>query len=168
MQNIYLTGFMGTGKTAVGKGLSEELGLAFVDIDDLITRKEKRSINQIFTQSQEPYFRKIEAEILREVSSKENQAVSCGGGIVLNEQNIILMKQTGKMICLSAAPEAIFERIKNDTHRPLLQVAEPLAMIRGLLTQRRPYYEQADFMIDTSGISVKETVREIIDKIILA
>ena len=163
MKNIYLTGFMGTGKSAAGRELAQRLNLELVDIDDLIVRKENRSINDIFSQSGEPYFRKIENAILKEVSLKEDQVVSCGGGIVLNPENTALMKQTGRLVCLSAHPEVIFERVKRHTHRPLLQVADPLARIRELLTLRKPYYERAEFVIDTSEISIIEVVKKILD-----
>mgnify|MGYP001610778090 CR=1 FL=1 len=170
MRNIYLTGFMGTGKSAVGRELAKRLNLRLADIDDLIVGKEKRSINDIFSQNGEPYFRKVESETLKEVSLKENQTVSCGGGIVLNPENTALMKQTGRLVCLSARPEVIFERVKRHTHRPqghrpLLQVADPLAKIRDLLASRKPYYEQAEFVIDTSEISVKEVVDKILELI---
>lgn len=156
---------MGTGKSAVGRELAKRLNLRLVDIDALIVSKEKRSINDIFSQNGEPYFRKIESATLKEVSLKEDQVVSCGGGIVLNPENTALMKQTGRLICLSARPEVIFERIKRRTHRPLLQVADPLAIIRELLDQRRTYYEQAEFVIDTSEISVKEVADKILELI---
>src|SRR3989338_8534962 len=124
MKNIYLTGFMGTGKSAVGRELAQRLNLELVDIDDLVVRKENRSINDIFSQNGEPYFRKVESQVLQEVSARENQVVSCGGGIVINPDNIVLMKKSGKLVCLSARPEVIFERVKRHTHRPLLQVAD--------------------------------------------
>ena len=165
MRNIYLTGFMGTGKSAVGRELAKRLNLRLVDIDDLIVRKEKRSINDIFSQNGEPYFRKVESQVLKEVSEQENQVVSCGGGIVLNPENTALMKQTGRLVCLSARPEVIFERVKRHTHRPLLQVADPLVKIRELLAARKPYYEQAEFVIDSSEIPIKEVVDKILELI---
>lgn len=165
MRNIYLTGFMGTGKSAAGRELAKILNLELVDIDDLIVRKEKRSINDIFSQSGEPYFRKVESQVLKEVSEQENQVVSCGGGIVLNPENTALMKQAGRLVCLSALPEVIFERVKRRTHRPLLQVADPLSRIRELLTLRKPYYERAEFVIDTSDLSISEVVQKILELI---
>ena len=165
MQNIYLVGFMGTGKTAVGQVLAKTLGLYFFDLDDIIAQKEKRSINEIFNQSGEPYFRQVEGEVLKEVSLKNSQVISCGGGIVINPKNIAVMKQTGKVICLSARPEAIYQRIKGDTSRPLLEVADPKARIKELLDARRPFYEKADFMIDTSDRPIEEVSREIMQKI---
>lgn len=156
---------MGTGKSAVGRELAKRLKFRLVDIDALIVQKEKRSINDIFSQSGEPYFRKVESATLKEVSLKEDQVVSCGGGIVLNPENTALMKQTGRLVCLSARPEVIFERVRRHTHRPLLQVADPLAKIQELLAARKPHYEQAEFVVDSSEISVKEVADKILELI---
>ncbi len=156
---------MGTGKSAVGRELAKRLNLRLVDIDALIVQKEKRSINDIFSQSGEPYFRKVESATLKEVSLNEDQVVSCGGGIVLNPENTALMKQTGRLVCLSARPEVIFERVRRHTHRPLLQVADPLAKIQELLAARKPHYEQAEFVVDSSEISVKEAADKILELI---
>ena len=165
MRNIYLTGFMGTGKTAVGRRLSRELGLELMDIDDLILKKEGRSINDIFADSGEPYFRKAEKEALKEVAAKSGRVAACGGGIVIDPENIATMKQTGRLICLSARPEVILERTKRHSHRPLLNVLDPLAKIKELLEARRPYYEKAEFTVDTSDLSVGEVVQKIISAV---
>ena len=165
MQNIYLVGFMGTGKTAIGKELAIALGLCFVDIDDLIVGREKRSINDIFSQAGETYFRKVEKEALKEISAVAGQVISCGGGIVIDPQNIAVMKETGKLICLSASPEVILERVKKGSHRPILNVNDQRSKIAELLKGRRPYYERADFVIDTSSLNVKEVVGSILELI---
>lgn len=165
MQNIYLVGFMGTGKTAAGRELAKGLKFEFVDLDDLIVRKEKRTIAEIFSQDGEPYFRKVEKETLKEISSQENQVVSCGGGIVLDPENIALMKQSGRLIALTARPEVIFERSKKGVHRPLLNVANPLSRIIELLNIRKPYYEKADALIDTSDLSVRQVAENILELI---
>src|SRR3989304_5077205 len=120
MRNIYLTGFMGTGKTSVGREIALMLDLKFIDLDELIVKNEGRSINDVFAKNGEPYFRKIEKETLKEVSQGAGQVVSCGGGIVIDPENITIMKQSGRFIALFARPEVIFERIKKETHRPLL------------------------------------------------
>jgi shikimate kinase len=156
---------MGTGKTAVGKELAKSLKFKFVDIDDLIVRKEKRAINDIFNQSGEPYFRKVEKERLKEITSQKNQVVSCGGGIVIDQDNIALMKQAGRLISLTARPEVIFERTKKGVHRPLLNVADPLNRITELLRARKPYYERADASIDTSDLSVRQVAENILELI---
>ena len=163
MRNIYLVGFMGTGKTAVGRALAKKLKVQLVDIDDLIVKKENRSINDIFSQSKEPYFRKLEQETLREIALGNGQVVACGGGIVINPDNIAIMKKSGTMIGLTARPEIIYERIKRASHRPLLKVADPQEKIKELLALRKPYYEQAHVVIDTSSLSVQEVAQHIVD-----
>ncbi|MDD5432710.1 MAG: shikimate kinase [Candidatus Omnitrophica bacterium] len=162
MKNIYLVGFMATGKSSVGKELAERKGWQFVDLDDLIELKEKRRISDIFTKEGEAYFRKIEKETLKEVSKEKKFVVACGGGIVINEENIKIMKETGFMVCLSASPEAILKRTSGCAHRPLLNVKDPKKQIDLLLKLRAPYYCKADKTIDTSRLSIKEVVNKII------
>lgn len=163
MQDIYLVGFMGTGKTAVGRYLAKSLGLELVDIDDLIIKKEGRGISDIFAQSGEPYFRKAEKGALREVAAKTRQVVDCGGGIVIDPENIMTMKQSGRLVCLSARPEVILERTKRQSHRPLLNVADPLAKIKELLDARKPCYAKADFTVDTSDLTVQQVAEKILE-----
>lgn len=162
MGNIYIVGFMGTGKTAVGKELAKKKKWQFVDLDDLIELREKRRICDIFAKEGEPYFRKIEKLVLREVAKEKNFAIACGGGIVLDPDNIKVMKATGKIICLSATPEVILKRTSGATNRPLLNVADQKKQIELLLKLRAPFYAQADKTINTSKISVKEVVSKIL------
>jgi shikimate kinase len=162
MRNIYLVGFMGTGKTTVGKKLAALQKHTFIDLDDLIESKEKRKISDIFAARGEPYFRAIEKKALQEVSQKEDLVVGCGGGIVIDKENIALMKATGKIICLSATPEIILKRTSGRTHRPLLNVADPKAKIASLLENRASCYALADETIDTSHLSPDEVVKKII------
>jgi shikimate kinase len=163
MNNIYLVGFMGTGKTAVGKEIAKVKKCKFIDLDDLIEEKEKRSIPEIFAQNGEPYFRGLEKGTLKEVSQKNNLIVSCGGGIVLDKENINLMKETGSMVCLTASADVILERTRKFNHRPLLNVPDPKGKIESLLKERSSYYALADEVIDTSKISVKEAVGKILN-----
>lgn len=162
MNNIYLVGFMGTGKTAVGKALAKKKKLQFVDLDDLIEFREKRAISDIFAGDGEPYFRKVEKRALKKVSKEKKFVVACGGGIVLDKENIKTMKKTGIIVCLTASPEVILERTSAYLHRPLLNVSNPRKQIELLLKLRAPYYAQADKTIDTSKISVKEAVEKIV------
>lgn len=161
MGNIYLVGFMGTGKTVVGKELAARMKRDFIDLDEVIEKKEKRSIAEIFEKEAEPYFRRVEKKTLAEFSRKDNLIISCGGGIVKDEENIKRMKETGKIICLSAKPEIILKRTKGYKHRPLLNVAEPQKKIESLLSARGPFYARSDKTIDTSTLSVKEVVDRI-------
>lgn len=162
MGNIYLVGFMGTGKTAVGKQLAKRKKWRFVDLDDLIELKEKRTIADIFSQDGEPYFRKAEKRVLKEVAKEKKFVVACGGGIVMDKDNVKIMKETGIMVCLSTSPQIILERTAAYRHRPLLNVSNPKRQIELLLKLRAPYYAQADKTIDTSKLSIKEAVEKII------
>ena len=162
MNNIYLVGFMGTGKTEVGKELAKEKKLQFVDLDELIELREKRAISDIFAKDGEPYFRKVEKRLLREVSREKKFVVACGGGIVLDKDNIKIMKEAGIIVCLTASPVVILERTSAYRHRPLLNVSNPRKQIELLLKLRAPYYAQADKTIDTSKISIREVVGKIV------
>lgn len=161
MNNIYLVGFMGAGKTSVGKELSRRLKRQFVDLDDLIELEEKCAIRDIFAKKGERYFRKAEKNVLKKASAEKEFIVACGGGIIMDEENIKTMKKTGLMICLSASPEAIIKRTSGCAHRPLLNVSDPKKQIELLLKLRSPYYAQADKSIDTSNLSIKQAADRI-------
>lgn len=152
---------MGTGKTSVGRLLAKKKKFNFVDLDELIEFRERRRIVDIFAKEGEPYFRKVEKKALKEVAGQENFVVACGGGIVLDKENIMLMKKSGIMVCLSAAPKEILKRVAANTGRPLLNVKDPARRIELLLKMRAPYYMQADKTIDTTRFSVKEVVEKI-------
>lgn len=160
--NIYLVGFMGTGKTSVGKELAGRKKWNFADIDELIELEEGRSISDIFAKDGEPYFRKIEKKVLKKVSREKKFIVGCGGGIVMDPDNIKVMKAAGAVICLAAAPAVILKRTCGSGHRPLLNVAQPLKQIELLLKLRAPYYALADKAIDTSKLSVKEAAAKVL------
>ncbi len=164
-KNIILTGFMGVGKTSVGTRLAQDLGFSFVDTDSLIEADQRVTITEIFRKFGEPYFRDIETKVIRKVTACEKQVVSTGGGAVIRDENRDAFKQAGYVVCLTARPEVIFERIKHETHRPLLQTPEPLAKIKELLDQRQQFYAQADFVIDTSDKSVDGVIGEIKERI---
>lgn len=153
---------MGTGKTAVGKELAKRKKWRFVDLDELIQLREKRRIGDIFAKDGQPYFRKIEKQALEEVAKEKKFVVACGGGIVIDKDNIKVMKDTGIIICLTATAEVILKRTSGYTHRPLLNVSDPKKQIELLLELRSPFYGQADKTIDTSKISVKEVVNKIL------
>jgi shikimate kinase len=162
MRNTYLVGFMGTGKTSVGREVARKKKRKFLDLDELIELREKRIILDIFAQEGQPYFRKIEKKALREVSGEDDFVVACGGGIVLDKDNIDIMKRTGIIICLSASPKAILERTSCQAQRPLLNVADPKEQIEFLLKFRAPYYALADKNIDTSKLSIKEVADRVL------
>jgi len=164
-KNIILTGFMGVGKTRVGTQLAKDLGYLFIDTDSLIEADQQQAITSIFAKFGEPYFREVEAKIIRDITQREGQVVSTGGGAVIVAGNREAFKKAGLVVCLTAPPEVIYERIKHETHRPLLQTADPLAKIRELLESRAQFYAQADITIDTSKKSVEDVIQTIKERI---
>ena len=159
--NIYLVGFMGTGKTSVGRLLAKKKQFNFLDLDELIEFRERRRIVDIFAKEGEPYFRKVEKKALKEVAGQKKFVVACGGGVVLDKENIQAMKKSGILVCLTAAPKEILKRVSANTQRPLLNVKDPARRIEVLLKMRAPYYMQADKTIDTTGLSIKDVVEKI-------
>ncbi len=148
--NIYLTGFRGSGKTTLGKELAKIKQMIFIDMDELIVEKTKLSIPEIFEKYGEAYFRKIESEILLEISANNNQVVSTGGGIIISEGNREILKKTGLCIYLTASPEITYERIKDDGNRPALTSSPLKKEIGEILKFRKPLYkETADLVLDT-------------------
>ena len=123
-RNIILVGFMGTGKTTVGQMLAARLGKSFVDMDKLIEERTSKSISAIFEHDGEAHFRELERKMAHELSLKDNIVVGAGGGIVLNPANIEAFNESGIVVCLTAAPEVIIERVSSDSHRPLLEDGE--------------------------------------------
>ncbi len=164
-KNIILTGFMGVGKTSVGTRLARDLGFTFVDTDELIESDQKMTITAIFARLGEPYFRAVETKIIRQVMEGEHQVVSTGGGAVIRDENREAFKKSGLVVCLTAHPDVIYERIRHETHRPLLQTPDPPAKIKELLESRAPYYAQADMTIDTSEQSVEDVITAIKERI---
>jgi len=156
---------MGVGKTSVGTRLAKDLGYTFIDTDTLIEADQHMDITSIFTKLGEPYFRDVEARIIRQVLEGEKQVVSTGGGAVIRNENRVAFKKSGFVICLAARPEIIFERIKHETHRPMLQTPNPKVKIKELLENREKFYRQADLIIDTSEQSVDDAVEEIKEKV---
>jgi len=152
---------MGTGKTSVGRLLAKQTGWNFVDLDELIELKEQRRIVDIFAKEGEPYFRKIEKKILKEVSTQKKFVVACGGGVVLDKDNIKLMKKTGILVTLSATSQVILKRVSASLRRPLLNVKDQRKRIELLLKMRQPYYMQANKVIDTSSLTIKQVAVKI-------
>ena len=163
MKNIYLVGFMGTGKTAAGKILAHKLGKEFIEMDAVVEEREGKTIIDIFADEGEAYFRALEKELLTELSHKSDLVISCGGGLICNEDNLRMLKETGTVVNLAAAPRTIYERIKDATHRPLINVKDPLKRIEMLLDQRQPYYLQAHHVIDTNALSAREVAERVAD-----
>lgn len=162
-ENIVLIGFMGTGKTAAGTLLAERLGWKFIDTDKIVEDIAHKSIVRIFNEDGEKIFRKEETKAIKMTTHLKNYIISTGGGAILLEENVQLMKRAGTVILLSATPEKIIERLKDDKTRPLLQVPDPFAKVQNLLKARMTHYvNAADAVVDTSSLSIEEVVENII------
>jgi len=161
-KNICLVGFMASGKTTVAKSLGKLLSRDVLCIDALIEEQEKRSIPEIFKSSGEPYFRSLEKEIVKKVALLDNVIIDCGGGVVLDTENIANLKDKGILIFLEASPEVIYDRIKGQSNRPLLNVDDPQKRIEELLSKRKNCYAKADHTIVTDHKSVDEICKSIL------
>ncbi len=162
-KNVYLIGMMGSGKTTTGQALARLMKVNFVDVDDLIVERTHQAISDIFQKQGEPYFRKLETEILYEVSARPDQVVATGGGIILKPENTERMKQTGRVIYLKTSLEVLWERVKNKTDRPLLKVQNPRKTLADILRDRGSLYETAqDKTFLTDQKKPEEVAREIL------
>lgn len=164
--NIVLVGMMATGKSTVAVLLAEELGYELVDVDQVIVRKEGRSIAEIFAQSGEAYFRKVESQCLTEVLQSDKQIISTGGGAVLAPANTRLMLEHGVVIALTATAEEIIARVSGDQNRPLL-AGNAEERVRGIMEERREAYRFAHCTVDTTGLSTAEVLQHILDHMAL-
>ena len=163
--NIVLVGFMGTGKSAVGRVIAQKLEFHFIDTDGVIEQTSKAKISDIFAEHGEDYFRDLESQAVKSVALMKNQVVATGGGVVLRSSNIDLLRTGGPIFCLNATPKAIWDRVRSSRSRPLLRGPEPLKKIETLLDKRAPYYALADHQIETTGVSVDRVADEIISYI---
>ncbi len=161
MKNVILVGFMGTGKTTVGKALAKRLGIKFVDMDDIIEERERMTISDIFEKKGEPYFRHAEKMVAKDIAIQSGLVVAAGGGAIIDDENVKNFKSTGVIFCLVATPDRIFERTKGHIHRPLLNVSDPKEKIAELLAKRAEYYARADYRVDTTDLSIDEVVDKI-------
>lgn len=163
METIYLIGFMGAGKTTIGKELAKQLAIPVMDIDEEIEKQEKKSINQIFAQQGEAYFRECETKLLQKLKD-ENAVITTGGGIITREENRLLLKG-GTVFFLFATVEEIMKRLEHDESRPLLK-GDKKQQIIDLYEKRMIFYQNtADYMIDTTGKMVGEIANEIIHRL---
>lgn len=161
--NVILTGFMGTGKTSLGKVLATRLGRPFVDIDKKIEDETRLSIPKIFERYGEEHFRELERIAVKELSERRGLVIATGGGTIKDEENLRLLKSSGVLICLTTEPEEIFNRTARRGERPVLDGGgnERLETIKRLLAERKKFYDRADYQVDTTDWSPIQIIDDI-------
>jgi shikimate kinase len=164
MENIALVGFMAVGKSAVGRSLARRLRRRFVDLDAMIEKSEGCKIPEIFSRRGEPYFRALEKQTLSDLLAQPGQVIATGGGVVLDQENIRLLKEKARWVGLTASMEVLLRRVGRNSKRPLLKGGNVRARIEKLLRERQDRYAQAEIIIDTSDL----TIEQVVDKIIAA
>ena len=160
--NIALIGFMGTGKTSVGRLVAEQLRFEYLDTDELIQADTGRSITDIFTKDGEPAFRALEEKIVKEIAGRVKTVIATGGGLPVNLKNLTSLKTHALVVSLWSSPEKIWERVRHQGHRPLLHGENPQAKIQELLVARTPFYKQADVLLNTDLRSVREVAQQVV------
>jgi len=168
IHNLALIGFMGTGKSSVGHLAAAALQFKFVDTDELIEALAGRSICDIFAQQGEAAFREYERRVVADLEQRTQLVIATGGGLAANEANLASLKTHALVVCLWANPETIWERVRHQTHRPLLHDPDPEAQIRRLLAQREPFYRQADVLVNTEMRSIREVAQQVLHQFHLA
>ena len=164
--NIFLIGFMGAGKSTISDYLKNALAMDVVEMDQCIVERQGMSISDIFETYGEEYFRELETNLLIEMQSRSNVVVSCGGGVPMRERNVAEMKKNGRVVLLTAKPETILERVKDNHDRPLLENNKNVSFIADLLEKRRAKYEAAaDIVVETDGKSELEICEELIHRL---
>lgn len=164
--NIVLIGFMGAGKSTIAGMMHEAFSMEVIEMDQVIADQQGMSIPEIFEKYGEEYFRDLETNLLIDMQDRQNVIISCGGGVALRERNVKEMKRNGKVVFLTASPETILERVKDDNDRPLLNGHKNVEYISRMMETRRPKYEAAaDFIISTDGKSSYDICREIVSEL---
>lgn len=166
MKNIYIVGMMGSGKTVTGKALADLTGMKFLDLDSEIEKETRLSINQIFRDKGEPYFRTIEKTILNEAAGQTGFVIATGGGIVLDQENVEKMRVTGQIISLNASFDTLWNRIKDKEDRPLLYVDNPQKKFLQILQERTPFYRVASDgrIVQTDGLTPEAAAKKIVEQ----
>lgn len=162
ISNLALVGFMGSGKSTVGRQVAGELGFEFVDADTLIEERAGISITEIFSTEGETEFRKMEREVIDGLSERKKLVIATGGGAVVDPENLTSLKKHALVICLWANAETIHKRTKHQSHRPLLQQSDPLVTIRQMLAEREPHYKQADVIVNTEMRPQREVAAQVL------
>jgi shikimate kinase len=160
--NLALIGFMGTGKSSVGRLIAERLQFDFLDTDDRIEARIGKPIARIFTEDGEATFRQHEHDLVRALADRRHTVIATGGGLAANPGCLDSLKAHALIVCLWASADTIWQRVRHQTHRPLLQTADPGARIRLLLAEREPFYRQADILLNTEWRSPRQIAQAII------
>ena len=168
IHNIALIGFMGTGKSSVGRLVADQLHFTFLDTDDVITARAGKPITDIFAQEGETVFRERENRLVEELTHRTRTVISTGGGLPMDPANMASLKSHALVICLWASPEAIWEHVHGQRHRPLLAESDPFEKVRSLLAAREPFYRQADVLVNTEMRSIREVAQQVIHQFRLA
>ena len=162
-ENIFLIGFMGAGKSTIAKVLKEKLNVPLCEMDEMIAEQQKMAISDIFAQYGETHFRDLETQLVKDISEKDGVIVSCGGGAVLRQKNTQMMKESGRIVLLTATPETVYQRVKNSTDRPLLNGHMNVEYIASLMEKRRALYAGAcDISVSTDGKTPEQIAMEIL------
>ena len=166
MNNIYLVGMMGSGKSVTAKKLAALLGYGFVDLDQWIEERHRRSINDIFEKEGEVFFREAEAALLKEASTSAPRVVATGGGTILKQDNVDRMHATGTLVFLETSPDVLWDRVRHKKDRPLLKSADPKEKLMGIFSERLSFYEKAcDFKVNTDGQTAEAVAEKILEKL---
>jgi len=168
IHNLALIGFMGTGKSCVGRMVADALHFTFLDTDHVIEARAGKRISDIFDQDGEPVFREWERRIVEELTRRKRTVIATGGGLPADPDNLASLKTHALVICLWASPETIWERARGHSHRPLLNEPDPLAKIRQLLAVREPCYRQADVLVNTEMRSLREVMQHVLHQFRMA
>ncbi len=163
MKNIYLVGFMGSGKSTIGQILAKKLNMKFIDVDSEIEKKEDMKISEIFKKKGEKYFRDLEKKEIKTLTKEKGLIVSTGGGLGANLENMERMKKTGTVIWLDVPLNVILDRCKNDQNRPLLQ--QSLEDLKKLFEERKKVYSLANVHIKVKNQTPEELAEEILKRL---
>ena len=159
---------MGAGKSSVGLIMAHQLHFTLLDTDEVIEARAGKKITEIFAQDGEPVFRDWERRVVEELTQRKETVISTGGGLPVNEANMASLKTHALVVCLWASPETIWERVRGQTHRPLLNDPDPLGKIKSLLAVREPYYRRADVLVNTEMRSLREVAQHVIHQFHMA
>jgi shikimate kinase len=162
IHNLALIGFMGSGKSSVGRLAADLLHFTFLDTDHVIEARAGATIAEIFAKQGEPAFRDWERRIVDELTRRNKTVIATGGGLPADPAHLASLKTHALVVCLWASPETLWERVREHGHRPLLNDPDPLARLRSLLAAREPFYRQADVLLNTERRSLREVATQLV------